>query len=61
MFRAVATMSTAVVRVHLSLAVVKRSSALGENVLVLALTANVHGGEFGERVNLRLDNRHRLN
>jgi hypothetical protein len=61
MFRAVAAMSSAVVRVHLTLAVVKRPSALGENVIVLALTANVHRGEFRERVNLRLDDRHRFN
>jgi hypothetical protein len=59
--RAVATVRPAIVRVHLSLAVVKWSSVLGKNALVLALTANVDGGKLRERVDLRLNDGHRFN
>jgi hypothetical protein len=57
---AVTTVRSAVVRIHLSLTVEKRSSVLGKDTLVLALTTNVNGGEFRERFDLRLNNRHRF-
>lgn len=57
---AVTTVRPAVVRVHLSLTIEKWPGVLGKDALVFALTANIDGGKFRERVDLRFNDWHGL-